>query len=113
MNLARRALLVSGLIAAVAAAPAAALAGNHTVQIGGRLVAPGQLSAVEARAGPAPSTRAVQIGGAARPDRRPARRAGAAFGVRGECRHRAFDAARPDRRAACAAGATVLLRAEL
>ncbi|MFL5966217.1 MAG: hypothetical protein ACJ747_06655 [Gaiellaceae bacterium] len=63
MNLARRALLVSGLIAAVAAAPAAALAGNHTVQIGGRLVAPEQLSAFEASAGTAPSTRLVQIGG--------------------------------------------------
>ena len=47
MNLARRALLVSGLFAAVAAAPAAALAGNHTVQIGGRLVAPEQLSSFE------------------------------------------------------------------
>ena len=63
MNLARRALLVSGLFAAVAAAPAAALAGNHTVQIGGRLVAPEQLSAFEASAGTAPSTRLVQIGG--------------------------------------------------
>jgi hypothetical protein len=54
--------LLVGVVAALAAVPVAGAA-NRTVQIGGTLVAPAQISAAELGAGHAASTRLVQIGG--------------------------------------------------
>ncbi len=54
--------LLVGVVAALAAVPVAGAA-NGTVQIGGALVAPAQISAAELGAGHAASTRLVQIGG--------------------------------------------------
>jgi hypothetical protein len=54
--------LLVGAVTAFAAVPVAGAA-NHSVQIGGTLVAPAQISSTELGAGHAASTRLVQIGG--------------------------------------------------
>jgi hypothetical protein len=55
--------LLAGVTAAAVAAPVAGAARADLVQIGGRLVAPSELSTVELGLGNAESTRLVQIGG--------------------------------------------------
>ncbi|SRR6266540_1465079 len=56
-------LVLAGVVAAAVATPVAAAARSDLVQIGGRLVAPSQLSSVELGLENSESTRLVQIGG--------------------------------------------------
>jgi hypothetical protein len=55
--------LLAGVAAAAVAAPVANAASPDLVQIGGRLVAPSELSAAQLGLGKTESTRLVQIGG--------------------------------------------------
>ena len=59
----RQLVVAAGLATAALALAPAALAGNHTVQIAGKLVAPNDVSATQLAAGTSPASRLVQIGG--------------------------------------------------